>query len=135
MPIGRCLCGAVEFEVELVPEKVFNCHCSRCRRAHGAAFATLIFAKGETFKFIKGEEALAEFKDRPGIRAYCGECGSRLMNYLPRKSRYLAISLACIDGDPEFKPVANVYVGSKASWHIPSDDIPCFEELPEGVFD
>jgi len=134
MTIGRCLCGAIEFEVELVAEKVFNCHCSRCRRAHGSAFATQVFAKGETFKFIKGEDKISEFKERPGVRAFCSECGSRLMNYLPRKSRYLSIALACLDDDT-LKPVAHVYVGSKAHWHTPSDDIPGFDEIPEGVFD
>jgi len=134
MANGKCLCGAIEFEVELIPEKTFNCHCSRCRRSHGSAFATQVFAKGDTFKFIKGEDKISEFKDRPGVRAFCSECGSRLMNYLPRKSRYLSIALSCLDGDVGARPVANVYVGSKASWYAPTDDIPAFDELPEGAF-
>ena len=25
---GSCLCGEIEYEVELIPGKVFNCHCS-----------------------------------------------------------------------------------------------------------
>jgi len=70
MAKGKCLCGAIEFEVELISEKTFNCHCSRCRRSHGAAFATQVFAKGETFKFIKGEDKISEFKDRPGVRHF-----------------------------------------------------------------
>ena len=135
MAKGKCLCGAIEFEVELVAEKTFNCHCSRCRRSHGAAFATQVFAKGETFKFITGEDKISEFKERPGVRAFCSECGSRLMNYLPRKSRYLSIALACLDEDVAARPMSNVYVGSKANWFTPADDIPAFDELPEGVFD
>ncbi len=135
MAKGRCLCGAIEFEVELIPEMTFNCHCSRCRRSHGAAFATQVFAKGDTFKFIKGEDKISEFKERPGVRAFCSECGSRLMNYLPRKSRYLSIALACLDGEVDAKPVSNVYVGSKASWFTPSEDIPSFDELPKGMHD
>lgn len=132
---GRCLCGEIEFEVELHEDKIFNCHCSRCRRAHGAAFATMAFAKGDTLKFIKGEDKIAEYKERPGIRAYCSECGSRLMNYLPRKSRYLAIVLAAIENDEGLKPVANAYVGSKAHWYSPCDGLPSFDEMPEGALD
>jgi len=56
------------------------------------------------------------------------------MNYLPRKNRYLSIALACPEGDVDVHPVANVYVGSKASWFEPANDIPAFDELPEGVF-
>ncbi len=35
---GTCLCGAVAFEVQGIIE-FRNCHCSRCRKAHGADYA------------------------------------------------------------------------------------------------
>jgi hypothetical protein len=130
---GSCLCGAIEYEVELVAGMIFNCHCSKCRKAHGAAFATLAFAKGETLKFLKGEDALAEHKGRRGTRAFCSSCGSRLMNYAPDKNDYLSVTLACVDTDLDVRPVSHVFTGSKASWHEPSDDIPSFEALPRGV--
>ncbi|WP_324703801.1 hypothetical protein [Lyngbya sp. CCY1209] len=34
---GRCLCGDIEFRVELIPGQVYSCHCSICQRSHGAA--------------------------------------------------------------------------------------------------
>jgi hypothetical protein len=33
---GKCLCGAVEYQVEDQFRYALNCHCSNCRRATGA---------------------------------------------------------------------------------------------------
>ncbi len=130
---GSCLCGAIEYQVELIEGMVFNCHCSLCRKSHGAAFATQAFAQGETLEFTKGEDLLSEYQGKKGIRAFCGACGSRLMNYLPDKKDYLSVALSCLDGDVEVRPVSHVFVGSKACWFEPSDDIPSFTELPENI--
>jgi len=37
---GGCLCGMVQFEVDLPFAKFVRCHCSRCRRATGSTFST-----------------------------------------------------------------------------------------------
>lgn len=37
---GRCLCGALQFSVRFPTKWVAHCHCTMCRRAHGAAFVT-----------------------------------------------------------------------------------------------
>jgi hypothetical protein len=40
--VGACLCGAVQFELQLPATWVAHCHCTMCRRAHGAAFVTWV---------------------------------------------------------------------------------------------
>lgn len=135
---GSCLCGAIEYEVQEIPGKVYNCHCSQCRKSHGAAFATQAFARGATLRFTKGEEHLKEYRQysgHGGIRAFCSHCGSRLMNYLPDKEIYLSVALSSIDSGFDGKPVAHAFVGSRASWHQPSDDIPSFEAIPAGALE
>jgi len=132
---GSCLCGAIEFEVEPIEDKIYNCHCSECRKSHGAAFATQMFAKGDTLSFIKGVEHLKEYIGHGGVRAFCSNCGSRLMNYAPDKKMYFSVALACVDSVFTGKPIAHAFVGSKASWYTPSTDIPSFAEMPEKVFD
>ncbi len=37
---GACLCGAVRYEINGQLRDAGNCHCSMCRKAHGAGFAT-----------------------------------------------------------------------------------------------
>ncbi|MCZ6459403.1 MAG: aldehyde-activating protein, partial [Gammaproteobacteria bacterium] len=36
---GQCLCGAVAFEVEEIIGPFELCHCTRCRKSTGSAFA------------------------------------------------------------------------------------------------
>lgn len=132
---GSCLCGAIEYEVEPVFDKVFNCHCSQCRKSHGAAFATQAFAKGETLKFLKGAELLNEYTGHGGVRAFCSNCGSRLMNYAPDKSLYLSVALSSVDSEHMGKPIAHANVDSKASWHEPTNDIPSYNGMPDGALD
>lgn len=132
---GTCLCGGIEFEVDEIPGLVFNCHCSRCRKAHGAAFASLALADRATLRFLRGRELLAEYdSSAEGIRTFCSRCGSRLMNWQKDDGPYLGVSIACLDGY-EGRPTAHCFVDSKAPWHEPSTDIPAFGGLPDGMGD
>ncbi|MGB3401726.1 MAG: GFA family protein [Microcoleaceae cyanobacterium] len=143
---GSCVCGAIEFEVTEIPNMVFNCHCTRCRKSHGAAFATQAFAIRDSLKFIRGEaeswrcrltsrqtfqeEVLKEYESTGGIRTFCSHCGSRLMNYAKDNGDYLSIALSCIDTPHNLKPVAEVCISSKVDWHDLCDQLPHYDELP-----
>lgn len=39
---AQCLCGDLKLEATLPSKWVAHCHCSLCRRAHGAAFVTWV---------------------------------------------------------------------------------------------
>ena len=67
---GGCLCGAVTFEVALPATFVGHCHCSMCRRAHGAAYVTWVGVPVGMFYLTKGKETLVV------TRSFCGRCGS-----------------------------------------------------------
>jgi hypothetical protein len=47
---GSCLCGAVTYEITGPFEYVGNCHCSICRKSHGAAFANRSISAGSRAK-------------------------------------------------------------------------------------
>ncbi|MBW4532923.1 MAG: GFA family protein [Pleurocapsa minor HA4230-MV1] len=131
---GSCLCGSVKYKVELIPEKIFNCHCKFCRKAHGADYATVALAKASTLEIFDESGSLKEYKNAiGGYRAFCVNCGSRLMNYADDKNIWLCIVLATVDTPTNLKPVAHVNIESKASWCQPYEGIPSFEGLPPGV--
>ena len=132
---GSCLCGEIVYEVDIDADRILNCHCTRCQKAHGAAFATVAFAKGETLKFLKGESVLQEFKTGSGSRAFCSLCGSRLMAFTEDKSRYLGIVLACVDGSDDLKAAANICIETKPAWSALDSSMPSFEEIPADIWD
>lgn len=135
---GSCLCGAIKYEVESLPGRTYNCHCSQCRKSHGAAFATQSLCKGRTLRYTQGEELLSEYTGHGGVRAFCSTCGSRLMNYAPDKSLYLSVALSSIDSDTNNEaatPIAHAFVDSKADWYTPSKDISSFPGMPDGALD
>lgn len=37
---GSCLCGAVTYQVSTPLKAITHCHCKKCQKSHGAAFAT-----------------------------------------------------------------------------------------------
>jgi len=131
--IGKCLCGKIEFAAQAMPELVFNCHCSRCRVSHGADYATQAFAIRDSLKFSKGQDLLTEYESTGGIRTFCSNCGSRLMNYAKDGGDYLSIAISCLDSSYQGEAVAHCFAGSKAPWHQLSENIPSFEELPDSA--
>ena len=46
--VGGCLCGGVRYELTAEPSWAHNCHCSRCRKTRGSAFAANLFVARES---------------------------------------------------------------------------------------
>ena len=74
---GACLCGAVRYQINGPLLDAGNCHCSMCRRNHGAGFVTWFAVPHERFAIEKGEAELVRFASSDhGTRSFCGRCGS-----------------------------------------------------------
>ena len=55
---GSCLCGEVAFEVEGPFDHFLKCHCSRCRKATGAAHSSEVIVKASALRWIRDMRAL-----------------------------------------------------------------------------
>ena len=126
---GSCLCGGIRFEVDAFEPRTGNCHCSMCRKFHGAAFATIAEAKGENFRWTAGENLLRGYTaDNGTTRSFCSNCGSSLTFASPHEtSGVVEIALGCFDDEVPVKPDAHIFVGSGAAWAKPADDLPQYE--------
>jgi len=126
---GSCLCNAIRFEVDEFEPQTGNCHCSMCRKFHGAAYATLAEARRENFRWIDGEELIKGYTaDNGTIRSFCSNCGSSLMFASPNADPDLVeISLGCFDDEVPIRPDAHIYVASGAKWVHPEDNLPQYE--------
>ena len=128
---GSCLCGGIRFEVTEVPLIVL-CHCSRCRKAYGAAFESGAAVPAANFELTKGQDLIQTYESSPGTRrAFCRVCGSRAPSgSADGKLHFVPAGL--FDDDPGVKPALHMFVGSKAPWWEITDDLPQFEKWVPG---
>jgi len=128
---GACACGTVRFEITGPLGPVVSCHCSICRRASGAAFASNASVPASRFQLLQGRDAISEFESSPGyFRAFCSRCGSPVYGRSARYPAMRRVRLGTLEGDPQTRPVAHVWVSSKAPWFEISDSIEQFAEMP-----
>ena len=124
---GGCLCGKVRYKISGSLVDADHCHCSMCRRQHGAAFSTYAGFKPGDFSWISGEKLVKVYETLSGAGwCFCSECGSTLGG--TDKGEITTITLGTVEGDPGIKPGAHIFVGSKAQWHDINDDLPQYEE-------
>lgn len=121
---GKCLCEGVEYQIEGRLGPIYHCHCSKCRRWHGAAFRTRASIDVSQFKILKGRELLASFNSSENVTKYfCSHCGSPLHSTYLDRPDVIGIPLGALEG-VESSPEAHIFVGSKASWYKITDDLP-----------
>jgi hypothetical protein len=128
---GSCLCGGVAYEIagELGP--IVHCHCSMCRRAQGAAFRTRAAVKRAAFRFVRGEELLTRHRSSADtVRTFCRVCGSPLISLWDGDPDAYGLALGTLETDPGARPLAHVFVASKAPWFEIEGDLPQFPALP-----
>jgi len=132
---GRCLCGAVQFEIDGRLGPAIYCHCAQCRRASGSAFAANASVRARYLHFRSGRDRICEYESTPGkFRAFCSRCGSPLYSRLASDPETFRIRLGTLDGDPGRRPLSHFWVSSKATWHEITDELPQFEgDVPPGA--
>ncbi len=128
---GHCECRRVSYEVDGDIKDFSHCHCSQCRRLHGAAFATFAGVSRDQFRYISGENATSVYASSASHgRVFCAECGSNILVALDQEPDVLYLSMSAIEGDPPRPQGYHIYVGSKAPWHEISDDLEQFDTEP-----
>ena len=122
---GSCLCGGVKYELSRPPTSMASCHCSMCRKAHGAAFGTYAQVDRAVLRFTSGAELVRRYRSSPPIhRSFCSTCGSNLSFEYEGMPDALWLCAGTLDDDPGIRPSAHVFVGSKAPWYEITDALP-----------
>ena len=126
---GSCLCGSIQFEADQFQPRSGHCHCTMCRKFHGAAYSTYGEVKREHFRWTSGENLLKKFvAENETVRQFCNNCGSSLTFRSPgHDDAPIEISLACFDGPVPVQPDAHIYIANAANWALPLDDLPQYE--------
>ncbi len=130
MAKGRCLCGALSYEIEGPFRAMIHCHCSMCRKHHGTGFATFVAGPIAGFRWVSGEDRLGRYQSSPnGVRTFCRVCGSVGPATMPELGIAVAPA-ASLEGELGIKPQSHIFVASKAPWDAITDDLPKFDAYP-----
>ena len=131
---GQCLCGKIKYQVDAIEPKLGHCHCTMCRKFHGAAFATYGEAKSENFRWLEGEDQLKSFKaDNGTLRQFCQNCGSSLtFAAADNDGKFVEFALGTLDSEIDERPDVHIYTGYKANWFDITDDLPKYKDYRDG---
>lgn len=125
---GSCLCGKVRFEISGSINDIVYCHCSKCRKAQGSAFATNGNVDANKFHFIQGREELTGYEsDQVQIKYFCKHCGSPIISENKSIPGVVRVRLGTIESDITEKPSAHIFSTSKANWEDISGQLPQYE--------
>ena len=122
---GACLCGAIRFAAQLPSKWVAHCHCTYCRRAHGAPFVTWAGFPDDRVTIDDADSALHWYGSSKGaVRGSCSRCGSPMFFKSERWPGELHLARALIDGPLDQEPKAHVYFETHVPWLAFNDDLP-----------
>ena len=122
---GACLCRSVRFEVDLPTTFCAHCHCSMCRRNHGAGYVTWLAVATAQFRLTAGEELLVPYASSDhGTRRFCGRCGTSLFCESTHRPDEIDIVLASMDEPIDREPQLHVFFSDRIDW------LPVDEKLP-----
>lgn len=128
MIAGRCLCGAIDWRLDGAVDLINYCHCSMCRRAHGAPFGAFAHAHARDFRWLSGATSVARYESSPGVfRCFCPACGSPVPVI---EDDEVTIPAGGLEGDPGVRPSVHIFVADKAAWFEIRDGLPQHTAFP-----
>ncbi len=127
---GSCLCGAIRYEIRGGVGNLSHCHCSMCRKAHGAAFGTYAPVSWDAFTLVSGKEHVRAFRSSAEVtRTFCDRCGSTLQ-FIRDGSPGFGLAVGTLDSDPIRRPTVQIWARDKAPWWELQDSPPYYETEP-----
>lgn len=125
---GSCLCGDIAWTVDGDFTMLVNCHCSICRKVHGAGYGAFVAASADGFRWIAGQDTIRTYRSSVnGERPFCPRCGSGVAAVTGKLAYMPAGNLK---GDITRTLDSHIFVAHKACWFDITDDAPQFDEFP-----
>jgi hypothetical protein len=133
MRSGRCLCGAVTFEIHGDPVVVAHCHCTDRQRLTGAGRSTGAMFAADAIR-ISGE--VAEFRLRADsgstvTRTFCPKCGSPLFGRNDVMSGFMTVSVGMLDDPDSVTPQVVIFARTRRHWDAMDAELPTYLQQPD----
>lgn len=125
---GGCQCGGVRYTITAPPHEVIHCHCSLCRKAHGALFASFGDYPATALTIDRGGNSLADFQSSPGThRLFCPACGCQLFNRIDKWSDRVFVVIGALDAGEspghETARERHIFWDSRVDWYDTGDSL------------
>jgi hypothetical protein len=122
---GSCLCGVVRFEVAPPTLVCVHCHCTMCRRSHGAGYVTWFSLPKAQCQVTSGEAELARHHSSDhGVRSFCSRCGSSLFFETSEREGDIDVVLANMHAAIDREPQLHVFFDDRVDWAEVNDSLP-----------
>jgi len=134
---GRCVCGAVELEIEVPARWAWHDHSAATRRAHGAAYATYVGSWRRRLRITKGAAHITRFDDEAAgtARSFCSRCGTPLIYERPRSPHMVNIPRALFAGRTGREPRYHVAIEELQDWTYAGEPLAPLKGFPGIVWE
>ncbi|MEP1208903.1 MAG: GFA family protein [Rhizobiaceae bacterium] len=121
--VGRCKCGAVEYQGESTDTEGFRCYCRDCQQLTGTGHSEMMPLKAASFEV---DGSYSEFRmtggsGQPTWSGFCQNCGSQLTRRSKRIEDRIYIHAASLDDPTQYAPSKSIYIDSAQPWDKPID--------------
>jgi hypothetical protein len=115
---GRCLCGAVQFEIDYPAFWAWHDHTRASRLAHGAVYATYVCVWRKRFRVTVGEDEIARYADATNgsARSFCRRCGTPLIYERARLRHMINIPRALFAARTGRQPIYHIGIDEAQDW-------------------
>ena len=125
---GSCLCNEVRYSCTLPSKWCAHCHCTMCRKYHGAGYVTWVGFDNVHFQLEAGAEHLQWYRSSgPAERGFCKNCGSSLFFRSDRWEGEIHVTLASLNDPIDRQPQAQVFFEHRVDWMAVDEDLPVFD--------
>lgn len=128
---GRCLCGAVTYEVINEFERLFLCSCDQCRQITGSAFASNLSTATDGFTWLTGTNDIASYKvpGRDISKTFCRVCGSGVP-YSSGGGSTMVVPAGSLQGEPKAAAKFRTFVAEQPAWSSHLEQIDAHQGFP-----
>lgn len=132
---GRCLCGAVRFEIDYPARWAWHDHTRSSRLAHGAAYATYIGSWRKRFLVTAGQRDITRYEHDGAARSFCRRCGTPLSYERARAPHMVNIPRALFESRTGRQPLYHVGIDELQDWSYAGERLVPLKGFPGIVWE
>ena len=131
--LGGCQCGNIRYSAPAIPEALYVCHCTECRKQSASAFGISYTGNRDSLEIVKGIPSFWSRITASGYTlecAFCSGCGSRLRHQSTGNPTTLNIKAGSFDQPVDIGAATHIWVSSKLPGVVIPSGAVSFERGP-----